>query len=230
MRQLSFVRQFRQYGATLKLYNWVKRTHSRKTYPIVLTAEFSPYDKQVASGGHNGTVILRELETEAHTMLFSDDKESIYGIVYSPDGMSNACASLHGAIRIFDIRIKQAKIAVECKIIHCFVYSPDGKWIVSGHENGEMWIWESNTGKPSQHWKATLMSSPLSQSNSSSSSLSNPSDANEQPETNFHEEIIAAVSRRMFIGIETPDTSRRVFLDFESADLKGIFKDWADQK
>ena len=75
-------------------------------------------------------------------------KGSIKQIAYSPNGMHLAAAGSAG-IWIYDVTIHQevALLTGNTGPVSSIAFSPDGGTIVSGNENGTVWVWNTRTGE-----------------------------------------------------------------------------------
>ena len=74
-------------------------------------------------------------------------KGSIKQIAYSPNGMHLAAVGSAG-IWIYDVTIHQevALLTGNTGPVSSVAFSPDGNTIISGNENGTVWVWNTRTG------------------------------------------------------------------------------------
>ena len=82
-------------------------------------------------------------------------KGSIREIAYSPNGKHLAVAGSIG-IWLYDMTTYQevALLTGNTGTINSVVFSPDGRTIVSGNEDGTVWVWDMHTGEHIQTFRA----------------------------------------------------------------------------
>ena len=117
---------------------------------------FSPDGKKLASAGWDKVIRFWETEgwSEDHVHQLSDDNGQngdmrMYTVCYSPDG-SLATAHLDGTVRIWESEEMQLRcqFRVEGRFLFgAMNFSPDGLWLATGSQNGQVDLWDSWTGK-----------------------------------------------------------------------------------
>jgi len=108
----------------------------------VLSLDFSPDGKTLASGGYDSKVRLWDVETQKQVgVLKVYDTEGT--VTFSPDGKLLASGSRKG-IRLWDIETQQQVGMLEG--YGTVAFSPDGKWLASGNLDGTILLWKLGTG------------------------------------------------------------------------------------
>ena len=116
---------------------------------------FSPDGKYFASGS-KGTK-LWDLSTRQEITTFDDNRA--WFVTFSPDGKHILCGSVGEpavfskskppTMKIFDVatkgEIKDFKLQ---NFVYSAVYSPDGRYILSGGQDRKMTLWDISMGKP----------------------------------------------------------------------------------
>ena len=84
-------------------------------------------------------------------------KGNITQIAYSPDGMHLAAAGSAG-IWVYDMTIRRevALLTGNMGPVSGVAFSPDGSIIVSGNEDGTVWVWNRHTGKHIQTFEISV--------------------------------------------------------------------------
>jgi WD40 repeat protein len=117
---------------------------------FVSSAAFSPNGKQVVSAADDGTARIWAVEDAGERTLLKDDDDILKDAAFSPDGKYIAVASLFairildpvsGSVRLFtnpsdSYRIKSNSVS----------FSPDGKWLVSAHDDASVLVLNVATG------------------------------------------------------------------------------------
>jgi WD40 repeat protein len=81
-----------------------------------------------------------------------------YGLAVSADGtlaaLSQASLAWQGAVFIWDIPGDTCVPLVDKSDVVSFAFSPDGKWLASGHCSGQVALWDVRTRRPVRSWHA----------------------------------------------------------------------------
>ena len=130
----------------------------KKTYALhpdcSTTGEaFSPDGKTVAIGSDNGNIYLHDLSTGELKMTFSEHKEHVDHLTFSPDGKTLATSALYDeTIRLclWDIHTGSHRVIYteHTRFIRGLAFSPDGKSIAIGSGDGTIRFWDTQTGDP----------------------------------------------------------------------------------
>ena len=118
---------------------------------VVNSVAFSPDGKYIASGSHDCTIRLWNVETgEAAFKPFEGHKDKVFSVVFSPNGEYIASGSKDHTIRLWNI--KTGKMTVkpfEGDIVECATsvsFTCDGKYIMFVPQNLIIHIWNIETG------------------------------------------------------------------------------------
>jgi len=127
----------------------------------------SPDGKRALTGGLDSdrTVRLWDLEAGEELRQMVGHSERIMGVDFSPDGRLAASAAWDGTVRLWELQtgkeVRRFPDADSRPVIdrgggrssghkaHIYgvAFSPDGKYLVSGDESGELLLWDAATGK-----------------------------------------------------------------------------------
>ena len=143
--------------------------------PVVLTGHrggansiaYSPDGSRIAVGSHDGVVRISDVDTGAQMAVLGGDEEWLSSVAYSPDGRHIAVASSDRTVRVVaaDTGSVQAVLKgdkPECEApvareheLKCrphlpgqVAYSPDGRNIASGSNDGMVRTWDAHNGEP----------------------------------------------------------------------------------
>ncbi len=134
--------------------------------PNITSVAFSPDGKWLASGAHDYTVRLRNVERaiagdgqpEEACLVGHEDK--VMNVAFSPDGKQIASGSVDGSIRIWDVdrcvelaqkntdrvvdagEAEAATLFVRGKAITALTFAPDGERLVAGEDDGVLRVWD----------------------------------------------------------------------------------------
>jgi WD40 repeat protein len=131
---------------------------------IVDAVVFSPDNKLVASGCHDGHIRIYDVEKKnvvkdinAHT---KQNETMIYSLAFSPDGKQIVSAGYDNSLKLWNVEngaaIREFKAYKEKEFdkghkesVFSVAFSPDGKFIASGSGGQErvIKIWDVNTGQ-----------------------------------------------------------------------------------
>ena len=124
--------------------------------PVYCVA-FSPDGSMLASGGEDGSAIVRGVKTRAKAWEIKPvrsvtGRETVYAVAFSPDGKLFACSGWAQPVRIWDVESKRVRHSLRGKwqYVSCLAFSPDGKTLAagSGMWDSGIYLWDSESGKP----------------------------------------------------------------------------------
>jgi WD40 repeat protein len=100
----------------------------------------------LATGGSDGAISIWDLEERCEIATFPG---GVTGLAFHPSGDRLASATLARSICVWNLETGQ--LAEEWMAGQhnplCVVYSPDGRWLVSGGEDRTIRFWDSHTGR-----------------------------------------------------------------------------------
>lgn len=116
----------------------------------VTSMAFSPDGKTLASGSHDKTIQLWNIDARTHLRTLTGHEESVTDVVYSPDGTTLVSGSADGTIRLWNANTGDLMLPPieEAGKVTSLAYSSDGGILASGSEtNNAIHIWDAQTGK-----------------------------------------------------------------------------------
>ncbi len=114
----------------------------------VSTVAVSSSGKLLASGDEYRKVRLWDFESgkQLHDPL-TGHTGPLLDIAFSPDEKQLLTLSLDGTIRLWDTKMGQLLHLLNGSVFSAAAFSPNGKRIIAGNVRGEIWMFNSRTGK-----------------------------------------------------------------------------------
>jgi RNA polymerase sigma factor (sigma-70 family) len=135
-------------GAPIHLWHLATGQQTRQLpgpQQLVSVFAFSPDNKRLASGETDGSIRLWDVATGRETQRFFGDQSEISFLTFSPDGKTLA-ASSSGIIRWWDLTTSKEVYQLPLRGGPP-AFSPDGRTLAYGNNQGTVTIWEVFTGK-----------------------------------------------------------------------------------
>ena len=111
---------------------------------------FSPDNKILASGSLGGTIELWDVLNRKRIATLRGHTDEIRVLAFSPDGKTVATAAKGEAIIVlwdaFNIDSKTGLLMKDTTETGAVTFSPDGETLVSGDQNGVIYLWDATTG------------------------------------------------------------------------------------
>ncbi|XP_041774335.1 WD repeat-containing protein 61 [Anopheles merus] len=109
------------------------------------TVAFSPCDKYIISGSHEGKISLYSVETgKAEQVLDPQNGKFTLSIAYSPDGKYIASGAIDGIINIFDVAAGKVAQTLEghAMSVRSLCFSPDSQMLLTASDDGHMKLYD----------------------------------------------------------------------------------------
>lgn len=115
----------------------------------VRAAAFSPDDKLIALGVHNGTVSLLDAATGDSFLTLRGHTASPSAIAFSANGSLIATASLDGTAKVWDVRTGSELLTLSghSNQVMSIAFSPDGGRLATASRDGTARLWDASTGE-----------------------------------------------------------------------------------
>jgi WD40 repeat protein len=129
-----------------KAYTWVKAL----TYPSqVWSLAYSPDGAVLAAGLSDGTLSLRDSQTDEELYALKGQAGAIKSLAFSPDGKLLASASVDKTIVLWGTETgeKLFTLSQHGGPVSSVAWSPDGKRLASASDDGSIILWNAATGE-----------------------------------------------------------------------------------
>jgi len=115
----------------------------------VVSTAVSPNGDLVASGLANGTVVVRQVETQEIVIILEGLSGRVNSVVWSPDGSQLAAGSEGGLVLVWSIRSWEVitTFTSDAGDVLSVTWSPDGRMIACGFSSGVVIVGDATTGE-----------------------------------------------------------------------------------
>ena len=114
---------------------------------LVSSVSFSPDGRILASGSHDRTVRLWNVETQQNIATFDEHTREVLSVSFSPDGRILASGSWDGTIKLWDVETQQSVITLDehTDVVSSVSFSSDGRTLASGSYDNTVKLWDVET-------------------------------------------------------------------------------------
>ena len=106
--------------------------------PVCCVA-FSPDGKTLASGGHDRSVRLWDVEGRSSRATLTGHEDTVWAVAFHPDGKALASGSWDGVVKVWDPKAGKELVtrtpATDEVSVRVIAFSPDGKTMACGGES-----------------------------------------------------------------------------------------------
>jgi FecR protein/Anaphase-promoting complex subunit 4 WD40 domain/WD domain, G-beta repeat len=101
-------------------------------------------------GEHNKAILLDPVTGERLAAL-PTQRKGLAALTFSADGRYLA-AGFNGLVQVWDVRSRELVklIAGFERVVTCLAFTPDGKALAAGTQDGQVWVWSAATGRTVQ--------------------------------------------------------------------------------
>jgi WD40 repeat protein len=150
------------YDKTVKVWDTQSRqeTVSLMGHAGPVSVAFSPDGSRLVSGGADGTLKVRDAQSGQETLTLRGLTGMVLSVAFSPDGKRLLSGSggagtdgqgrpLPGEVTVWDAQNGQETLALKGHSgrVNSVAFSPDGKRLVSGSEDGTLKVWDAGSGQ-----------------------------------------------------------------------------------
>jgi|HubBroStandDraft_6_1064221.scaffolds.fasta_scaffold22597_2 WD40 repeat protein len=132
---------------------WQTKSEKLEAEPLngrvpLWSVAFSPDGRRLAYGDNRGRVHIWNRHSRSEETAWAGHPEAVRGLAFSPDGRWLATAGYTDArIRLWDVGGKALKdFALPSDRAWCVAFSPDGRWLAAGGSQGNVTVWDVESG------------------------------------------------------------------------------------
>ena len=119
-------------------------------HDIIFNIAWSPDGRYLASGSHDKTIVVWDVETGTQFQYQNGNFGSVFGVSWSPDGEKIAFGLKDIEILILKVNniFKFKTLTGHTDTVYCLSWSPDGRFLASGDYERLIWLWDiENPGR-----------------------------------------------------------------------------------
>ena len=134
--------------AILRTFEWQTNTLEWQTADVV-SLDFSPDGKTLASGGKYGPIRLWDVNSGELLQTYEGHKNAVHFVAFSPDGSKLVSASEDETLRVWDLASGFFGIYEGHEgLVNSAAISPDNTVLVSGGKDGTIRLWNLASSDP----------------------------------------------------------------------------------
>jgi WD40 repeat protein len=133
---------------TVRLWEVTSKQSVGLLQGATLSVAFSPDGKRLLAGGGDGTIKLWELGTRRLLAAFKGhERDNVNGVAFSPDG--KIMASVGDTVKLWNAvsQPSTAPFVQQKAAFHALAFSPDGRTLGTGDDEGSVQLWEVASGR-----------------------------------------------------------------------------------
>ncbi|MGE5659559.1 MAG: NB-ARC domain-containing protein [Actinomycetota bacterium] len=130
-------------------YSDLDKSVFSETFGTILSVEFSPDTKLLATGDVVGEIRLWQVAKSQQLFVFKGHTNWVRSVTFSPDGQTLASGSDDQTIKLWDVGTGQCLKTLQghTKAIRAVAFSPNGQTLASGSEDLTIRFWDLRTGQ-----------------------------------------------------------------------------------
>ncbi len=127
----------------------IKKSAFNEALVKILTVQFSPDGKLLATGDANGTARLWNIENGQQIRSFEGHTGWVWQVNFNPDDTTLVSCCENGMIKLWDVNTEQCLHTIQQDTVRSWLssFSPDGTLLASGRTDQTIKIWDIRTGE-----------------------------------------------------------------------------------
>lgn len=132
----------------INLWDIEKEISRKLNLESVVSVDFSPNGKTLASATWNKSIIIWDTKSGEKIKTLFNNESSIVSIAYSSDGKTLAWGTEDGKITFYNFSTDtiSQKIIEKQYLITSLAFSPNSKFLASGSVSGNLILWDAENG------------------------------------------------------------------------------------